>query len=472
MSQALVKQTILYSVGEIIPKIIAFILLPVYTHYLSPSDYGVLSYTNTVVTFLFVFISLALNSFVLRHYFELHNEIDKKKLLGNIFLFVGFVNICLLGLAFLFLPRLLNYYNIQVPWNPYFKLALLINFFEVFSIIPLVMYRVKQQATYFLALSLSRVLLQCALTYYFVVVSRQGLIGSYYAQLLPLILYFFIYWFLIIKNVSLNISVDQIKKGLKFSLPLLPGALSYIALSLSDRFILERWVSVSEIGIYNVAYVLSQSLNVVIQSGYKAIEPEIFKRYNTPDFDFFIKQAKSYFLFIVYTGAMFLTLFSQEAFYFLTSDDFHKGYLLVPPIMIGVLMTAQNVIFGGVLSAEKNTKVIGTASALGAAVSILFNLIFVPKWGTFAAAAASALSFCCMNIILFSKMKQNEKSFRPEAIALATFSVVTFSIFYGLKVNVSSSTFTLKSAFVILYLFLIFKIYGLQTKPIGSFLKT
>lgn len=71
---------------------------------------------------------------------------------------------------------------------------------------------------------------------------------------------------------------------MRFSLPLLPGALAYLILSVSDRIILERNVPMAEIGIYNVAFTMALALNIVIQSGYKAIEPEIFKRYGATDY--------------------------------------------------------------------------------------------------------------------------------------------------------------------------------------------
>ena len=60
--------TIYYSLGELLPKVISFLLLPLYTRYLSPSDYGIVSYTTTITTFLSVIGMLGLNSHVLRYF--------------------------------------------------------------------------------------------------------------------------------------------------------------------------------------------------------------------------------------------------------------------------------------------------------------------------------------------------------------------------------------------------------------------
>ena len=164
------------------------------------------------------------------------------------------------------------------------------------------------------------------------------------------------------------------KKGLIFSIPLLPGALAYLALSLSDRIILERFVSLSQIGIYSLAYTLSLTLNIVIQGFYKAIEPEIFQHYGKDSFNTFIKRTQNTFFLVVYMGAMIISLFSQEVFKIMASEEFYKGYLLVPILMIGIIMTGQDVIYGGIIIAEKESKIMGIATIIGALVSVTFNL--------------------------------------------------------------------------------------------------
>lgn len=405
MAAKLFKDTVLYAIGEILPRVISFILLPIFTAVLTTEDYGVLSYTSAFISFVFVFSCLSLNSYVLRHYFECETELDKKKLLGNIFLFIAVVNFIIFALSYSTLPFLLDYFAIKVPWNPYFRLAIICNFLDVFTIIPMVLYRVRQQAFYFVFLSIFRVILQFSLVYYFVVIESYGLVGSYYGQLIPLIIYFFISWGIIVKNSILNINVQQVKKGLRFSLPLLPGALAYLIMSLSDRIILERHLNLAIIGVYNVAVTFSLALNVIVQSAYRALEPEIFKRFHAEGFTQFINKISTVYLVLVYILAIALALFSQEVFYLFTSESFYKGSEIVPYIIFGILFAAHNVVFGSVLAAENNTKSIGLAMLLGGAVSIIINICFIPFIGVYASALASGIAFLVMDIILYKKIK-------------------------------------------------------------------
>ncbi|SUJ13095.1 Polysaccharide biosynthesis protein [Sphingobacterium spiritivorum] len=401
----LFSDTILYALGEVFPRIISLLLLPLFTAYLTPADYGILSYTSAFVMFLYVFSTLSLNSYVLRFYFEYETEIERKRLIGNVFVFVGLFNLLLLGIFYFILPIVISFFSIQVPWNPYFRLAIITNFLEVFTIIPMVIFRVRQQAVYFVMLSITRVVLQFALVYYFVVIKSIGLLGSYYGQLIPLCIYFFVSWGIILKNAIINVNMKQIKEGLKFSLPLLPGAVAYLIMSLSDRIILERHVSLSIIGVYNVAVTFSQSLNIAVQSGYRALEPEIFKRFNQIGFSNFVKKSSDIFLTVVYILAIGLAIFSHDVFYLLTSKNFHSGSELVPYIVIGILFAAHNVIFSSLLSAEKDTKSIGLSTLVGGVISLSVNFILVPRIGVYASIIASAIAFLVMNCMLFAKIR-------------------------------------------------------------------
>ncbi|WP_167619065.1 lipopolysaccharide biosynthesis protein [Maribellus sediminis] len=458
----LVKDTAIYAIGEIAPKIIGFFLLPVYTNYLSPADYGILSYTNSVVMFLFVFGALSLNTYVLRFYYEKKTEEEKRKLVGNVFLFIGFINLILFAVAFIIGPTITDKHNIQVPWKPYFQLALLNNLLESFSILPLVFYRVRQNAKLFVTLSLSRTILQFVLTFTFIVVLKQGLIGHYYGRLISLSLFVFIYWGIISKNTLLNFNLKQIKEGLKFALPLVPGAIAYLLLSMSDRIILERHVDIAQVGIYNVAFILAFALSMIVQSGYRALEPEFFKRFGQDGFFDFVRKIQSSFLFVVYVFALVLALFSQEIFLLLASDEYYSGYKLVPIIIIGAIMTGQNVIFRTILTAAKNTKAVGFSSFAGGLISLFFNLSLIPIWGIYAAAISSAVSYFGMNIYLFVKMDFPSKSLKTEFFALGLYLIIAFSVIYYFNIQPSFPTFFLKLGLLGIYTLLLSRIFKIE----------
>lgn len=462
MSQkGVLKNTIYYSVGEILPRVINFLLLPLYTRYLSPSDYGIISYTQAVYSFLLILSTLSLNSYVLRYYFIHKKSKEQKEMIGTVFVTILLCNIFLVGIGFAFLPNIIEHYHIQIPWDPFFKFALTINFLDCFSIIPLVVYRVRQEAKKFVRLGVSRSLFTIALTVFFVAYQQRGVIGSYQAQLYVYLPFSFVYIFCLRNHTNLSFKRKYLIEGLKYSMPLLPGAVCYVLLSMSDRLILERNVGIGQLGIYNIAATMAMVLNVVVQSGYKAIEPEMFKRYGTEDYYSFVRRGQGLFFFVIYSGAMALCLFSQEAFFIMTTKSFHHGYWLVPVLILSVVMTGQNIIYGGVLLSEKRTKVQGGAMVIGSIINICLNLVFVPIWGVYAAATVSAISYIVINLYLFQKMTFPGKSIWRELLLVILIPVIAYIVFFFMN-NINMQNIIIKMLMLMVYMRIAIKLFGLN----------
>lgn len=465
------KNTAIYALGEILPKIISFLLLPVFTRYLSTTEYGIISYTSSFMLLFMVIGTLSLNSYALRFYFEHKKEKERKHLLGSVYMTIALVNVVLLGIGWLVFPAIISRYNIQVPWHPYFQLALINNFLVSFSIVPQVIYRVRQDSARYVALNFSYSMLTFLFNIIFVVFLKKGILGYYYSTLLVSIPYFFIYANIIRKYACFKLSKKYITEGLRFSLPLLPGAIAYFFLNMADRIILERNVPLSEIGIYNIAVTLTGALGIIIQSGYHAIEPEIFNHYGSPNYYDFVKKAQTIYFSAIYILALIIALFSQEVFIIMTGPSFHEGYYLVPILTIGVVMSGQNVIYGGVLASEKRTKVQGAISVSGAAFSILFNLLLIPFWGTIAAATSRMTSYIIMNTLLFIAMTFPGKKIYKESISVILILLIPHVIF-TIFPSISVISTIIKIAILLIFIVYIMKVFNVRYLEVkGMFFK-
>lgn len=436
-------------------------MLPIYTRYLSPSDYGIIAYTHSIVLFLYILGSLALNTYVLRYYFVHSDENGRRVLVGTSHITIIAFNLVIMVLCMIIFPNIIDKFNIQVPWNPFFRLAIIINFLDGVSIIPLVLYRVRQDAITFMLLGVTRTLFVVAFTIYFVIFKGEGVLGTFNAQLYVYLFYSILYSYVIYKCACYKFSFRYLKEGLSFSLPLLPGYICYFLMSLSDRLILERSVSISEIGIYNVASSLSMALNIIVQSGYKAIEPEMFKRYGTTSYVEFAETTKRLFFGVIYVAAFALSLFSQEIFHIMTSRSFHMGYFLIPILVISPIMIGQNTFFGLILAGEKRTKVQGFASILSGLLCISLNLILIPIGGIYAAAISSAISFLFMSLFLYSRIHMIKKSICRELILVLIMPLLSYGVFFSLK-EISFQGVLLKLLLIMFYLYLAIVMLGMK----------
>jgi len=105
VSKKVIRNISFYTIGSIIPKAIGFFLLPIFTRYLSPAEYGIINYTESVTLFLFAITILSLNTYLLRYVFDYKKEEDRKKLIGNVFLFITIINCIMLAMELILFQK-------------------------------------------------------------------------------------------------------------------------------------------------------------------------------------------------------------------------------------------------------------------------------------------------------------------------------------------------------------------------------
>jgi O-antigen/teichoic acid export membrane protein len=463
-----VNNSALYMIGEVIPRILSILLLPIYTRYFSPDDYGIMSYIDSLIVFVFMFSILSLNSYVLRTYFEQKNLTEQKKLVGNIFVFIASYNIFTFFFFSFFLTVLLEILGSEINFLPLVFLALVANFFETFSIIPLVLLRINEKAGQFIFYSLSKTFLQIFLILAFVIILDYGIDGKYYAMILANFIFALIYIKMMLKESILNFYFQQIKSALKFSLPLAPGAISFVILDISDRVILEKYVTLEDLGLYSIAYTLGFGLNVVINGSYRAFEPILFKNFSHHNFlEIFIKIKDSFFA-LVFFAALFLILYSQEVLKIVATDSYFSASYIVPIIVLAAIAKGIYMLYAVLAMYGKNTKIIGLAIMFGAIVNLIINLVFIPKYGVLVAAISTVISFLLISFIIqvisYKYIKLPMFVYVKDYLLLTLFAILTYVLFYKMKIEYSTDVTILKTLIFILFSLFIKWYYNINFK--------
>lgn len=401
MGGSLAKNTTIYAIGDIVPKLLAFISFPILTRYLSPEDYGILSYINTVNIFLSSLGFLCLNTYYLVYYFRVGSEEEKRKLLGNLTIFVIGFNIILLGFMFLFGSQVLHLLGSKIDFYPYMAIGVLTCFFNLFPILPSALFRVQERPLPLTILNILRGVIGLAITLYLVVVLDYKVLGVLYANLAVTIIFALIFFLITVRHVAWNINWTQIKFGLKFALPLLPGAISYQLTLMSDRIFIDKYVNLEALGIYSVAATLAMILNIISYASYKAFEPYFFKVYGT---DIFLKkfaQVRDQFFFVIMVGAVGLSMFSKEFFELFSSTSYVESYFYVPLIMVGLVFSSQSLMYVTIVTARNQTKINSAITITSGVISVALNNILLPHIGVLGACISSMIA---MGFILFAGM--------------------------------------------------------------------
>lgn len=392
----LLKNTIIYALGDILPKALSLILFPILTSYLSLADYGIVNFVNTVVFFLSTIGFLCLNTYYLVYYYRIGGEIEQRKLLGNLSIFIIGLNllisISLFTIGF-FLP---SFFSSKINFYPYLALGVGTNFFNILSVLPSALYRVQERPLPLTILNVSRGVLTMLLTVILVVHYGFSALGVLWSTFSISALFGIIFLQLTIKNMTWNFDWQLIIRALRFSIPLIPGSVAYYFLSMADRLFIERYLTLSDLGTYSSASTLALITNIIAYGAYKAFEPHIFKIYGQADFaDRFLK-IQNLFLFSILFVGMGLSIFSKEFFQIFSGRQYQSVYYYVPLIECGVVLSSFGMLYSTVVVARERTKINSLVIIAGGVISVLINVTMLPRIGLVAACLASTSAFGLM----------------------------------------------------------------------------
>lgn len=281
--RALLRGSLLYTLGNMLPRLGAFLLLPVYTAAMAPADFGVFSLMLSLSGLLAIVYRLGLDGALLRIHFDvapsrrpsLYLTLASVTLAAVVVLSVLFaaVGAPVFGAIF---PG--------VPFVPYGILALAITATTAFQYVPSALFRATERPGRFLAFGVGAFGVGVIATLFFLIVMELGSVGALLGQLATGIAVVLVTVVILIRVRRPRIDLSLARDGLAFGLPLVPHGMAAWVLSLSDRWLIGLFLLVpviqaqAAVGIYSFGYVIAQVVSLVAMSFNAAWVPFFFAR--------------------------------------------------------------------------------------------------------------------------------------------------------------------------------------------------
>lgn len=433
-NKQLIKNTTIYALGDIVPRLLGFISFPILTRYLSPADYGIVNYVGTLTTFMLALGFLCINTYYLVFYYRCEDDITRKKLLGNLTSFVILFNVFIVLLFVLFGPYFFSLLGSNISFYPFILIGVFTNFFNIFSILPSALYRLLEKPLMLTIINISRGIITLVLTLVLVVYFNYSALGVLLAGMLVNFIYAFVFLYISRKHIIWNLCFKQIKEVLLFSLPLVPGTLAYYVTTISDRILIDKYLSLNDLGIYSTASTLALILNIFAYGAYKAFEPFIFKTWGTEGFIKTFENIRNGFVYVLLIGVLCLSVFSKEFFQIMSNAQFHGAYWYVPMIIIGVYSSSLSMLYGTIITAQSKTKINSLINIVGAGISIVLNIFLLPLYGLVVAALVSSFSMTVMLSISMWYSRLQISHIRP-FISILVISTAIFILVYIIDID-------------------------------------
>ncbi|RLD81494.1 MAG: hypothetical protein DRJ10_06145, partial [Bacteroidetes bacterium] len=261
------KNAATYFTANLMTKFAAFFLIPVYTVFFTPTEYGILNIIQISASFVFIFYTLGLRGALTRFFFDHgYNSTGQKKLIGNILVFTFVVGFILSLTLTIFGNKIsINFFK-DVPFFPYLLIAVWTAFFRIFHQIKLTIFQIKQKAFYYTLLDSGFILSNIIFTIIIVAFLKKGITGKIYLDIILISIFAIISFISLLKDIKLNFDFKILKEPLKFSIPLIPHMLSGFLLSAIDRIFLEQIKDLHEVGLYSLAFNIAMILYIVIDA--------------------------------------------------------------------------------------------------------------------------------------------------------------------------------------------------------------
>jgi O-antigen/teichoic acid export membrane protein len=402
------KNSFFYSIGNITTKATSFFLLPLYTSFLTPSQYGVVTSMNVFSSLLLVFFTLGLERSIYRLFFDYKSETEKRTFLGTMAISIFVIGFFFVVLLFLLHDIIKNLYE-SIEFNPYFIYAILTTFFASFELIPQISFQVKDRAKVYLLVSLLLTITRVIPVLLFVVYFQEGAVGMLKGAMIGNIVSLVYLVPLTLKQINFRFELGIFFTSLRYCLPLVPTIASAWVMNLSDRIFIERYFSTVEVGIYSLGYKIGQIVQLISGSFLMAYNPYFFKLANSDDQ--LIAKKNLYKLnnagivILLFIGFL-VAFFSKDIVFFFFKPEYYVSFKIIPIIVFGYffvqLISIQSLSF----YQKKKTLINMNISIFGAMLNIGLNFLLIREFNYYGAALATVVTQFILFLVLYHYSKR------------------------------------------------------------------
>ncbi len=395
------KAAAIYATGDFLIRAANFFILPLLTHYLSRREYGILGGVTPFTIFLGLALQLNLNVALMRFYSEFDDEQKRRQFTGTLMLFTILWSLAITILLNVTGPLLLDHIYREVRFEPYLRIGTWITLFNTMGILPLAMLQMQQRPGLHRLFALGTFAANTGFTLFFVVYARMGAYGALLGQLAGGGISAIAYLVLMHTHVEWTLVPGFLRTCLGFSLPLLVYALVGWFMDSSNRVFIERFISLDQLGLFNLASQFAMILGYLIAGIGLAFTPLFYETVKLPDGREILARFGVLYIAAALGLTLVVALLAGPAIQFLTEPRFHDASRIVPILTLTQALTAfWHLIVHPIMLKEK-TKWLMIVTTITAAVSVGLNFWLVPAYGVIGAAATALFGNILLNTIVF-----------------------------------------------------------------------
>ena len=396
----------IYGIGHVATRFITFLLLPYYTNVFSTSEYGVISLAYAFIGFLIIIYRYGMDTALMKFSVQ-KTGVLKDSYISNIFIIQIITAIIFSGLLYLLRDSVSEVlFGINRPrWVVFISLIL---FLDLFWNLPLLLLRSQKKAISFISISLLNVILTMGFNIYFISYLKLGVEGVFASNFISSFIVFLLCIPYLWKNIYFKYFDKSIlSKLVKFSIPFLPAGIFTMMMELSDRYIIDFYMTTSDVGIYSAGKKIGTLGLVVVMAFNMGWTPYFLGRIKAPNAKKDFSEITSLFLFALGLVCLIISLFIPELMTisfndkYIISEQFWGCKSIVSSILLGYYFFGLYVVQSPGVYAVEKTNFVPLFRLFGALGIIILGLILTPYFGLIGLSYAVVFSYFLMSASIY-----------------------------------------------------------------------
>ena len=396
------KDSLVYGIGSVINRFIGLLMLPLFTSYLNPDEYGILAMLALMTMVVHPIFSLGLSAAMGAFYFEKPNPKTK----GEVVYTVCFINvICafiLLILAWSFSEFICDILNIERSYSNLVGLSLTGTSLLIISTAFMQKIQFEKKPLTYVGITLSSAFAAIIISLFTITMLHWGVFGMVLGQLIGNFMSFLCFFIFGTKDISPSLNKKLIPELLNLGLPMVPSLGFILIIMHFNKYILQVFSDLHTVGVYSIGFNLGMALSILTSGITTAWYPFFMEYINKQDEakKVFPKVVK-YYIYIVGIICIAFFIFAKPIVYILTAQPYHEAWLVVGFIAAAnFISTIFNFLLPGVYF-HKEIKILPLIQGATVIILIPITFLFINHFNMLGAAISVMFGNILMVLLMY-----------------------------------------------------------------------
>ncbi len=396
------RHTSVYGLSNILNRIVSFILLPLYTRYLSPADYGVMDLLYFTTAFIGILLEVGINTALSRFYFDSDDPKERNKVVTTAYYGFGVGSTVIILILIAFAGPITSLIFKGTDYKDLMILALVGLGLDMYIKVSFTYLRVRMRSFTLMMVSVSRLIMQLSMNIIFIVYLDMGVKGILLSTVISnivLVLFLLPY---VLRETGLRFSKEKFKEMFFFGLPLIPSNFMAYMVNVSDRYFVNAFSGLTLTGLYTLGYRFGVLVNEFFASPFAQVWiPRRYEMYKRGDSVRVFGKIFTYFSTLLFFGGLAISILSKDVIKIMADESFWGAHFVVPIITLSYVISSFQMHFNIGIMIEKKTKYILYINIVTAVLNLTLNYFLIKNYDMFGAAYATLISFTAKVILVY-----------------------------------------------------------------------